>query len=153
MIRIGELILTKGHPIFLDNCWKRPDAVGAPYSPSEEITEVYNFILSGSRSSIFVNGFEVATLGTLHDLFLFIHLDRTILSRCGYRGLILRLRTSCELPHDTTRLAWSDPVMHLKTVWQWYIFYYFYYSLFFKLLNTLILSSLFLASSLPCLIA
>lgn len=63
MIQIGELILTKGHPVFLDNCWKRPEAIGVPYSASETITQVYNFILAGSRSSIFINGFEVATLG------------------------------------------------------------------------------------------
>jgi hypothetical protein len=85
MIQIDALILTKGHPVYLDGCWTKPEAVGVHYpqrsllSPpalfpvareapitqrDEEILEVYNFVLSDARTSIFVNGFQVATLGT-----------------------------------------------------------------------------------------
>jgi len=59
----NDLIVTAGHPIFTSSGWIR--ASQCPHSSRgvfPEVSAVYNFVLD-SRSSLFVNGTQVSTLG------------------------------------------------------------------------------------------
>jgi hypothetical protein len=58
----GQTWVTPEHPIRLDGHWRRPHALGACIVALAEESAVYNFVLV-NRSSLFVNGVEVATLG------------------------------------------------------------------------------------------
>jgi hypothetical protein len=58
---IGQTWVTPEHPIRIEGHWRRPNELGEKVAIAEE-NAVYNFVLS-NRSSLFVNGLEVATLG------------------------------------------------------------------------------------------
>lgn len=69
-VKVGEAIVTPNHPVRLVNSqqrrvWVRPQQIAAPFV-LPECEEVYNFVLE-SRTSLFVNGTEVSTLGILSD--------------------------------------------------------------------------------------
>jgi len=63
MVRIGKALLTPGHPVkFGMDVWKRAKDFPERVFISMDINEVFNFVIE-SRSSIFVDGLEVSTLG------------------------------------------------------------------------------------------
>jgi hypothetical protein len=70
-VQVGAAVVTPNHPVHVrlpgveTAVWRRPRDLGQPFV-LPECTQVYNFVLE-SRSSLFVNGQEVSTLGMLGE--------------------------------------------------------------------------------------
>jgi len=60
IVVVGKTLLTPGHPVLIDSVWKRSKDVSL--EGLMNVSEVFNFVVE-SRSSLFVDGLEVSTLG------------------------------------------------------------------------------------------